>query len=185
MFRPRDLKLWWHGWCIRNGNVCIQFCYTVLDCARPSFSLCRALVSGQELGHDDVTLRLLTWDELKGMNSPWAHLWCSFLYVDKKFSLFSSPSPRNPSLKQQLFSYAILGFALSEAMGLFCLMVAFLILFAMCKSHLHFLEFFLQHFICIVCPFSYTTPDSLGKVIGSGFDRGKTSKYCINKKYIK
>merc|ERR1712048_335565 len=38
---------------------------------------------------------------------------------------------RNPSLKSQLFSYAILGFALSEAMGLFCLMVAFLILFAL------------------------------------------------------
>jgi len=38
---------------------------------------------------------------------------------------------RNPSLKQQLFSYAILGFALSEAMGLFCLMIAFLILFAL------------------------------------------------------
>uniref|UniRef100_A0A2K5HZP6 ATP synthase lipid-binding protein n=1 Tax=Colobus angolensis palliatus TaxID=336983 RepID=A0A2K5HZP6_COLAP len=37
---------------------------------------------------------------------------------------------RNPSLKQQLFSYAILGFALSKAMGLFCLMVAFHILFA-------------------------------------------------------
>merc|ERR1712198_455778 len=38
---------------------------------------------------------------------------------------------RNPSLKSQLFSYAILGFALSEATGLFCLMVAFLILFAL------------------------------------------------------
>eukprot|EP00112_Aurelia_sp_Birch-Aquarium-sp1_P002713 Seg1301.5 transcript_id=Seg1301.5/GoldUCD/mRNA.D3Y31 product="ATP synthase F" protein_id=Seg1301.5/GoldUCD/D3Y31 len=38
---------------------------------------------------------------------------------------------RNPSLKQQLFSYAILGFALSEAMGLFCLMMSFLILFAL------------------------------------------------------
>ena len=38
---------------------------------------------------------------------------------------------RNPSLKQQLFSYAILGFALSEAMGLFCLMMAFVILFAL------------------------------------------------------
>ena len=37
---------------------------------------------------------------------------------------------RNPGLKQQLFSYAILGFALSEAMGLFCLMMAFLLLFA-------------------------------------------------------
>lgn len=38
---------------------------------------------------------------------------------------------RNLSLKQQLFSCAILGFALSEAMELFCLMVAFLILLAM------------------------------------------------------
>jgi len=37
---------------------------------------------------------------------------------------------RNPSLKQQVFNYAILGFALSEAMGLFCLMIAFLILYA-------------------------------------------------------
>jgi len=37
---------------------------------------------------------------------------------------------RNPSLKGQLFAFAILGFALSEAMGLFCLMMAFLILFA-------------------------------------------------------
>ena len=38
---------------------------------------------------------------------------------------------RNPSLKNQLFTYAILGFALSEAMGLFCLMMAFLMLFAL------------------------------------------------------
>lgn len=38
---------------------------------------------------------------------------------------------RNPGLKAQLFSYAILGFALSEAMGLFCLMMAFMLLFAM------------------------------------------------------
>ncbi|XP_006882866.1 PREDICTED: ATP synthase F(0) complex subunit C2, mitochondrial-like [Elephantulus edwardii] len=38
---------------------------------------------------------------------------------------------RNRSLKQQLFSYADLGSALSEAMGLFCLMVGFLILFTM------------------------------------------------------
>jgi len=37
---------------------------------------------------------------------------------------------RNPSLKSQMFVLAILGFALSEAMGLFCLMMAFLLLFA-------------------------------------------------------
>ncbi|XP_032757754.1 ATP synthase F(0) complex subunit C1, mitochondrial-like [Rattus rattus] len=36
---------------------------------------------------------------------------------------------RNPSLKQHFFSYAILGSALSEAMGLFGLIVAFLIFF--------------------------------------------------------
>lgn len=38
---------------------------------------------------------------------------------------------RNPSLRQQLFNYAILGFALSEATGLFALMVAFFLLFGM------------------------------------------------------
>ena len=36
---------------------------------------------------------------------------------------------RNPSLKKQLFSYSILGFAFSEAPALFALMMAFLILF--------------------------------------------------------
>jgi|TARA_B110000977_G_C10947881_1_gene443502 F-type H+-transporting ATPase subunit c len=38
---------------------------------------------------------------------------------------------RNPSLKPQLFTYCILGFALAEAMGLFALMFAFLILYGM------------------------------------------------------
>jgi len=36
---------------------------------------------------------------------------------------------RNPNLEQSLFSYAILGFALTEAIALFGLMMAFLILF--------------------------------------------------------
>ena len=44
-------------------------------------------------------------------------------------SLIHSVS-RNPSLSKQLFGYAILGFALSEAMALFALMVAFFILFS-------------------------------------------------------
>nr|YP_009444429.1 ATP synthase F0 subunit c [Zygosaccharomyces mellis]APD15035.1 ATP synthase F0 subunit c [Zygosaccharomyces mellis]BCB25089.1 ATP synthase subunit 9 [Zygosaccharomyces siamensis] len=37
---------------------------------------------------------------------------------------------RNPSLKDTLFPYAILGFALAEATGLFCLMISFLLLYA-------------------------------------------------------
>lgn len=36
---------------------------------------------------------------------------------------------RNPSLKDELFQICILGFALTEAMALFSLMMAFLILF--------------------------------------------------------
>lgn len=35
----------------------------------------------------------------------------------------------NPELKQDLFGYAIIGFALCEAIGLFALMMAFLILY--------------------------------------------------------
>ncbi|KAF3814395.1 hypothetical protein GH733_017553 [Mirounga leonina] len=45
---------------------------------------------------------------------------------------------RNPSLKLQLFSCTILGFALLEAMAPSCLMVEFLLLFAMGRSHVHF-----------------------------------------------
>jgi F-type H+-transporting ATPase subunit c len=37
---------------------------------------------------------------------------------------------KNPQLKDQLFIYAILGFALSEAIALFGLMITFLLLFA-------------------------------------------------------
>jgi F-type H+-transporting ATPase subunit c len=36
---------------------------------------------------------------------------------------------RNPSLVKQLFTYTLLGFALTEAIALFGLMMAFLILF--------------------------------------------------------
>lgn len=37
---------------------------------------------------------------------------------------------RNPSQAKQLFNYAIIGFALTEAIGLFGLMMALLIIFA-------------------------------------------------------
>lgn len=43
-------------------------------------------------------------------------------------NLISSTS-RNPTLKSELFTMAILGFSLTEAVGLFSLMMSFLILF--------------------------------------------------------
>lgn len=36
---------------------------------------------------------------------------------------------RNPNLQKELFSYALIGFALTEAIGLLALVMAFLILF--------------------------------------------------------
>ena len=36
---------------------------------------------------------------------------------------------RNPNLKDMMFGYLLLGFALTEAIALFALMMAFLILF--------------------------------------------------------
>lgn len=45
------------------------------------------------------------------------------------FSGLMTAYARNPSVSRQLFSYSILGFALTEAIALFGLMMAFLILF--------------------------------------------------------
>jgi F-type H+-transporting ATPase subunit c len=45
------------------------------------------------------------------------------------FAALINSMARNPSLQKQLFAYAILGFALTEAIALFALMMAFLILF--------------------------------------------------------
>ncbi|KAI4577086.1 hypothetical protein MJT46_002921 [Ovis ammon polii x Ovis aries] len=59
-----------------------------------------------------------------GMSGPGAGIGTMFGSVILGYS-------RNPSLKPQLFSSATLGFVLSEAMGLFCLMVTLLILFTM------------------------------------------------------
>jgi len=45
------------------------------------------------------------------------------------FGSFLLALSRNPQLKDELFKYAILGFALTEAVGLLGLMMAVLILF--------------------------------------------------------
>jgi len=46
------------------------------------------------------------------------------------FASLISSTARNPQLRGQLFAYAILGFALAEATGLFSLMIAFLVLYS-------------------------------------------------------
>jgi len=46
------------------------------------------------------------------------------------FGSLISAIARNPGLTKHLFSYAILGFALTEAIALFVLMIVFLLLFS-------------------------------------------------------
>lgn len=50
--------------------------------------------------------------------------------IGNVFGSFLLAISRNPSLKDELFKMAILGFALTEAIALFSLMIAFLLLFA-------------------------------------------------------
>ncbi|CCA41178.2 unnamed protein product (mitochondrion) [Komagataella phaffii CBS 7435] len=45
------------------------------------------------------------------------------------FAALINGTSRNPGLRNTLFPFAILGFALSEATGLFCLMISFLLLY--------------------------------------------------------
>ena len=45
------------------------------------------------------------------------------------FSTLISTMGRNPSVQQRVFPFAIIGFALVEAVALFALLIAFLILF--------------------------------------------------------
>lgn len=46
------------------------------------------------------------------------------------FSALINSTARNPALRGQMFTYAILGFALAEATGLFALIVSFLVLYS-------------------------------------------------------
>jgi len=45
------------------------------------------------------------------------------------FGSFLNSISRNPSITRMLFNYAILGFALTEAIALFTIMIVFLILY--------------------------------------------------------
>lgn len=50
--------------------------------------------------------------------------------IGSVFSSLLASIARNPSMMKTLFTYSILGFALTEAVGLFALMIAFLLLFS-------------------------------------------------------
>jgi F0F1-type ATP synthase membrane subunit c/vacuolar-type H+-ATPase subunit K len=52
---------------------------------------------------------------------------------------------RNPSLEGKLFRFAIIGFALTEAIALFVLIIAFLILFTFLLSFFTYSDFYWEY----------------------------------------
>jgi F-type H+-transporting ATPase subunit c len=50
--------------------------------------------------------------------------------IGQIFSTLISSSARNPSVRKELLPMAIIGFALTEAVALFAMLIAFLILFS-------------------------------------------------------
>jgi len=57
------------------------------------------------------------------------------LGIGTVFAAWITGAARNPSLANQLFTYAILGFALTEAVALFVCLIAFLCWFAFEARH--------------------------------------------------
>ncbi len=49
--------------------------------------------------------------------------------IGNVFATLIATVGRNPSVQQRVFPFAIIGFALVEAVGLFALLIAFLVLF--------------------------------------------------------
>jgi F-type H+-transporting ATPase subunit c len=78
---------------------------------------------------ENLNTTILSSARFIGAGSASAGLGGAGLGIGVVFGFLLSSYSRNPHLKRELFAYAILGFALTEAMGLFCLMMAFIILF--------------------------------------------------------
>ena len=78
---------------------------------------------------DNLNDTLLSSARFIGAGSASAGLGGAGLGIGVVFGFLLSSYSRNPNLKREFFAYAILGFALTEAMGLFTLMMAFMILF--------------------------------------------------------
>ena len=67
--------------------------------------------------------------KIKGKDIAITGLICDGVGIGVVFGCLIIGVSRNPSLKNQLFSYSILGFAFSEATALFALMMALLLLY--------------------------------------------------------
>lgn len=77
----------------------------------------------------EITTAVLTGSKMVGAGMATIGLVGAGIGVGVVFGSLLIALSRNPEYEKQLFSYTILGFALTEAVGLLALMMAFLVLF--------------------------------------------------------
>lgn len=95
------------------------------DAVRPEASLIRDL--RRDVIYIDMVLQAA---KLIGAGAATIGLAGAGVGIGTVFGAFIVGVSRNPSLEQKLFRYCVMGFALTEAIALFALMMAFLILFS-------------------------------------------------------
>lgn len=85
-------------------------------------------VAGKRQFNSEIATAMVQVSQNLGMGSAAIGLGGAGIGIGMVFAALLTSVARNPSMRGQLFSYAILGFAFVEAIGLFDLMVAM-----MCK----------------------------------------------------
>lgn len=95
-----------------------------------SSRMVRGALQSRGVVAESMTTAIIVAAKLQGAGAATIGLAGAGIGIGSVFAALIQGVARNPSLRGQLFAYAILGFAFAEATGLFALMVAFLILYA-------------------------------------------------------
>ncbi|GAB1310664.1 ATP synthase subunit 9, mitochondrial [Madurella fahalii] len=104
----------------------------ILNGARNTFAstMIRGAMQSRSVVVESTAAALITAAKVHGAGAATIGLAGAGVGIGTVFGALINGAARNPALRGQLFSYAVLGFALAEATGLFALMVAFLLLYA-------------------------------------------------------
>jgi F-type H+-transporting ATPase subunit c len=88
------------------------------------------MIGDNDVKKERLNINMLLIAKLIGAGLATIALAGAALGIGTIFSSLISATARNPALQKVLFSQAVLGFALTEAMGLFAIMIALVILYA-------------------------------------------------------
>ena len=103
----------------------------ILSTMRNQFSnnMARNVIQSRGIVAESATAALIAAAKIQGAGMATVGLAGAGAGIGSVFGGLIQGIARNPSLRGQLFQYAILGFAFSEATGLFALMMAFMLLY--------------------------------------------------------